>query len=132
MTTKTPRKCTALEGPAALRSMSRREISRRVRDEFPPMGVYIIRDKETGGVLVGSSRNVHGAINRAQFELRLNSHSDKALQAEWNGSGPERFEFQVIDLLKKKEDSGFDYVAELRELEQLYRDEFEQLKGAAR
>jgi hypothetical protein len=53
---------------------SRRDISRRARDAFPPMGIYIIRDKETGQVLVASSRNVYGAMNRAQFELRLHSH----------------------------------------------------------
>lgn len=110
---------------------ARREISRRVRDEFPPMGVYLIRDKETGQVSVFSSRNVRGAINRTQFELRLNSHSNKALQAEWNRSGPDRFDFEIVDLLKKKEDLHFDYGKELCMLEQLYREEFEGRAGNA-
>ncbi len=111
---------------------ARREISRRARDAFPPMGVYIIRDKETGQALVASSRNVHGAINRAQFELRFNSHANKTLQAAWNRSGAGRFDFEIVDLLPQKEDPAFDYAAELRMLEQLYREELEQAPGASR
>lgn len=104
---------------------SRREISRRVRDAFPPMGIYIIRDKETGEVLVASSRNVHGAMNRAQFELRLRSHSNKTLQAKWDHGGPDRFEFKIVELLKEREDPHFDYAEELRTLELLYREQYE-------
>lgn len=111
---------------------ARREMSRRARDAFPPMGIYIVRDKETGQVLVASSRNVHGAINRAKFELRLRSHSNRALQAVWDQSGPERFDFEIVDLLKEKDDPDFDYGAELLVLEQLYREEFQQQSGASR
>ncbi|NEX64850.1 GIY-YIG nuclease family protein [Noviherbaspirillum galbum] len=113
-------------------TLSRRAISRQARDAFPPMGIYIIRDKETGDVLVASSRNVHGAMNRAQFELRLRSHANKALQAEWNRSGPGRFDFEIVELLKEREDSNFDYLEELRTLEQIYREQYEQQAGAAR
>ncbi|OWW22279.1 hypothetical protein AYR66_25045 [Noviherbaspirillum denitrificans] len=95
------------------------------------MGIYIVRDKETGQVLVASSRDVHAAINRAQFELRLRSHTNKALQAAWNQGGPERFDFEIVDLLKEKDDPDFDYASELRALEQLYREEFQQQPGAA-
>jgi hypothetical protein len=111
---------------------ARREISRRARDAFPPMGIYIIRDKEAGRVLVASSRNVYGAMNRIQFELRLRSHSNKTLQAEWNRSGPGRFDFEIVELLKEREDSNFDYAEELRMLEQIYREHYEQQAGATR
>lgn len=115
-----------------LSTSARREISRRARDAFPPMGIYIIRDKQTEQVLVASSRNVHGAINRARFELRLRSHSNKALQEKWNCSGPDRFDFEVIELLKEREDPNFNYVEELHTLEQLYREQYEQQTGAFR
>lgn len=113
-----------------LSDAARREMSRSARDAFPRMGIYVIRDRETGKVLVASSRNVDGAINRTQFELRLGSHTNKALQVEWNRSGPERFEFEIVDLLKEKEDPDFNYAEELRALEQLYREEFEKQPGA--
>ncbi|TCS38013.1 hypothetical protein EDC30_103305 [Paucimonas lemoignei] len=96
------------------------------------MGIYIIRDKETGQTLVASSRNVYGAMNRAQFELRLRSHANKTLQAKWDRGGPDRFEFELVELLKEREDSNFDYGEELRTLEQLYREQYEQQAGAIR
>jgi hypothetical protein len=109
---------------------ARRQIARQVRDAFPRMGIYAIRDKETGKVLVGSSRNVDGALNRARFELRMRSHSDKALQAAWNSSGPERFAFEIVDMLKERDDPNFDYAKEMQALEQLYREELEKKAGA--
>lgn len=108
-----------------LSASERREISRQARDAFPRMGIYAIRDKETGKVLVASSRNVDGAINRAQFELRLRSHANKSLQAEWDRSGSDRFAFEILELVKEREDPDFNYAEELRMLEQLYREELD-------
>lgn len=99
----------------------RRQLSRAARDAFPPMGVYAIR--ACGHVVVGSSRNAYASLQRAQFELRLGAHRDKALQACWNDEGPACFSFDVLELVRQREDAAFDYVAELRALEQLYREE---------
>ena len=107
-------------------SADRRALARQARDAFPPMGVYAIRDRVSGEVRVGSSRNVHGALNRIRFELRLGSHADKGLQAAWNSGGDERISFEVLELLKQREDPAFDHAAELRALEQLYREELQQ------
>lgn len=109
----------------------RRALSRQARDAFPPMGVYAIRDRVSGEVLVASSRNVPGAINRIRFELRLGTHGNKRLQAEWNRSGADRFAFEVLELVKERTDAGFDYAAELQGLEQIYREEFAQPGGPA-
>ncbi|MEJ7931746.1 GIY-YIG nuclease family protein [Ramlibacter sp. AN1015] len=106
--------------PDSTSAAARRAISRQARDAFPPMGIWAIRTGER--VLVSSSRNVVGAINRARFELRLGSHTDRALQAEWRRRG-DSFVFEVLALVKQREDPAFDYASELRELEQLYRDE---------
>lgn len=118
--------------PSDISTSARRDIARRARDAFPAMGIYIIRDRESGRVLVASSRNVHASINRAQFELRLRSHSDKALQAEWDRSGPDRFCFEIVELLKERADPAFDYADELRAFEEMYRDHFAQQAGAGR
>lgn len=100
----------------------RRAISRAARDAFPPMGIYAVRDEVSGMVRVRSSRDVYGAINRTQFELRLGCHSDKALQSEWTHD-PSRFQFEVLELVKERKEPGFDYPGELRVLEELYRAE---------
>lgn len=87
------------------------------------MGIYLMRDTVTGQVLVASSPNVPGAINRATFELRRGAHANKVLQAAWDQGGPERVTFETVELLKERDTPDFDYGAELRMLEQLYREE---------
>lgn len=100
----------------------RRELARQARDAFPPMGVYAIRDRARGTVRVASSRNVHAAINRAQFELRLGHHKDQDLQDAWKHDGPDRIAFEVLELVKERTEAGFDYAAELKALEALHRE----------
>lgn len=118
--------------PNRMSPIARRDLARQARDAFPPMGVYLIRNTETGQALVASSRNVHGAISRIRFELRLGSHRDKALQAQWDRSGPEKFDFDVLELLREREDANVDYAEELRMLEALYRAQYMPLRGAIR
>jgi hypothetical protein len=121
----------AIDRAAPAKSLTpaqRREASRQARDAFPAMGVWCIRDHATAKVRVAASRNVPGAINRAQFELRRGAHADKALQAQWKASAPERFSFEVIELVKERSDPAFDYAGELQALLDWYR---EQLEGAA-
>ena len=110
---------------------TRRELSRRARAAFPPMGVYAVRDHTSGRVRVKSSRNVNGAIDRIRFELRLGSHPDKSLQAAWQRAGAQGVSFEVIELLKERADPDFDYAGELRMLEQLYREELDITKEPA-
>ena len=92
--------------------------------------VIAVRDRRTGHVRVAASRNVHAAINRIRFELRLGSHPDRALQAEWRDGGEARFSFEVLALVKERSEAGFDYGAELRLLEELHRDEHAREGGA--
>ena len=107
---------------SSLAPRDRRTLARQARDAFPPMGVYAVRSGST--VRVGASRNVHGTLNRIQFELRLGSHPDKSLQAAWQ-CAPESFSFDVLELVKERADPGFDYAGELRVLEQLHREELQ-------
>lgn len=110
---------TALPQPDAAK---RRRRAREARDAFPPMGVYAVRDRASGSVSVGSSRDVHARLRRIQFELRLGAHKDKVLQAAWR-QDPTRLSFEVVALVKQRADAAFDYAQELRVLEQLYREE---------
>ena len=102
--------------------LTRRVAARQVRDTFPPMGIYVIRDRASGHSLLGASRNVYAALNRARFELRMGTHADRVLQAEWNRCGVDGLAFEVLELVKEREDADFDYGAELKALEQIYRE----------
>ena len=101
---------------------ARREAARQARDAFSPMGIYAIRDRASGHLLLGASRNVHAALNRARFELRMGQLADHVLQAEWNRSGVDGLDFDVLELVKKREDADFDYAGELKALEQIHRE----------
>lgn len=103
-------------------SLARRAVARQARDAFPPMGIYAIRDRASGHQLLGASRNVHAALNRARFELRMGKHSDRVLQAEWNRNGVDALAFEVLELVKEREEAGFDYAGELKALEQIHRE----------
>ncbi len=86
------------------------------------MGIYAIRDRASGYLLLGASRNVHAALNRARFELRMQKYADCVLQAEWNRSGGEGLVFEVLELVKERVDPDVDYAAELKGLEQIHRE----------
>jgi len=101
---------------------ARRMAARQARDAFQPMGIYAIRVRASGHMLLGASRNVHAALNRARFELGLGKHADRLLQAEWNRSGLEGLAFEVLELVKEREDAGFDYAGELKALAQIHRE----------
>lgn len=101
---------------------ARRVAARQARDAFPPMGIYAIRDRASGHLLLGASRNVHAALNRARFEMRMGKHADRVLQAAWNGSGVEGLSFEVLEIVKEREAADFDCAGELKALEQIHRE----------
>ena len=101
---------------------ARRAVARQARDTFPPMGIYAVRDRASGHVLLGASRNVHAALNRARFELHMGKHADHLLQAEWKRSGVDGLAFEVLELVKERENAEFDYASELKALEQIHRE----------
>lgn len=86
------------------------------------MGIYTIRDRASGYRVLGASRNVPAALNRARFELGMGKYADRVLQAEWNRSGADGLDFDVLELVKEREDANFDYAGELKALEQIYRE----------
>jgi hypothetical protein len=95
--------------------MSRRnaELKAAARERKIPMGIYAVRNRVTGLVRLGSSVNVPAALNRHHFTLRMGSHLDKELQAEWHRDGAESFVFEVLDLLPEKDEPGFDPAEDL-------------------
>lgn len=109
----------------------RRELSRRARDAFPPMGVYAIRNLATGAVRVLASRHVPSAINRTRFELQHGGCRDRRLQQDWDRLGPDAFRFDILELVQQREDAAFDYEAELELLLQLWASELPAVPGGA-
>lgn len=79
-------------------------------------GVYAIRNLVTGRVLVAGSTNVEGALNRHRFELRQGTRRNPLLSEEWTLHGESSFNFEVLDMVKPREDSAFNVARELEDL----------------
>ncbi|MEK4028106.1 GIY-YIG nuclease family protein [Pseudobacillus sp. FSL P4-0506] len=79
-------------------------------------GIYQIKNKKNGKVFIGSTRNLK-TLNGKRFELEVGTNTNKHLQSEWKEFGKDTFEFEVLEVLKKKETGYFDEKKELERLE---------------
>ena len=99
----------------------RSELKRQYKMTPPPMGVYRIRNLENGKVMIGSAMNLPGILNSNRFQLKMGSHPNKELLAEWKFLGEEKFVFEVLDELDPKDEApDHDYRADLAALEELW------------
>src|SRR5678815_2351755 len=98
----------------------KKELKQSYRQKPEVMGVYQIRNVVNERVFVGAALNLYGIINRHKFDLKLGSHRNEKLQADWLAFGGESFAFEILDELTPKDGSGRDYKAELAVLEELW------------
>lgn len=98
----------------------RRALIRQYKDTPRPMGVYCVRNLTNGKVLIGVARDVAGKLNGHRAELRMRSHRNAALQADWNALGADAFAFETLDLLAPSDVPGYDPGDDLRVLEDLW------------
>jgi hypothetical protein len=101
--------------------MRRAELKQAYKEKPPPMGVFVVRNRANGKVLVGSGLNLQGMLNRIRFELSTGIHRTyPALQEDWNRHGADSFSFEVLDVLPPTEEPRSDPKEELRVLESLW------------
>ncbi len=96
------------------------------KDAKRPMGVYRIRNTETGRNYVGSSTNALARMNRHRAELGFRSERSNELQEDWDSFGEAAFQFEVLDELERDADSPASPVDELRVLADLWVSKLEQ------
>ena len=100
--------------------MNRKELIRKYKDTPRAMGVFQIRNKINGKILIGSSNNLPAKLNRYQAELKMGSCRNMELQSEWKQFGPEAFEFEELEILKPLDDPNYNYAEDLDCLEMLW------------
>jgi DNA-binding HxlR family transcriptional regulator len=100
----------------------KKELKMAYKMNPPKGGVFQIKNLVNGKLYVGSWPNIEGRINRDRMILNMNGHvSEKELQEEWNEFGEKNFEFKILDILKRQEDSSdLDYRKELDLLEEMW------------
>ena len=82
----------------------------------PVAGIIAITHRASGKALIDSSRNPEGGLNRHRFELKLGSHRNAALKADWRRDGEAAFDFAIVDSVAPPDDTAFDLDAELADL----------------
>jgi len=99
---------------------SRKDINREYLERVKPAGVFQVKNTANGKVLLGSSLNLEGPLNRHKFMLKIGSHTNKALQKDWDELGPDKFIFEILEEVKVKDDPNFNLKDELTLLELIW------------
>ena len=84
--------------------MNKKDAKLQYKFSHCPMGVFQIRNTTNKKVLVDSSLNVPGKINRHKFQLNAGVHPSIQLQADWKELGEASFEFEILENVYPKED----------------------------
>lgn len=98
----------------------RKEINREYKERKIPAGIFQIRNSANGKVLLCSSMNLEGRLNRHKFQLTSGLHPNRNLQKEWNEYGSDKFQFEILEVVKVKDDPDFSLEDELTLLEQIW------------
>jgi hypothetical protein len=99
---------------------TRPEIKRQYKEAVKQAGIFQVKNKVNGKILLGSSKNLHGPLNKHRFILSIGMHWNREMQEEWNQFGPDAFAFEVLEVVKPKEDPRFNLDDELSLLEQIW------------
>jgi len=96
--------------------MNRKELIREYKETGRPMGIFCVRNTATGKVLIGSSTDLPGILNRHRWQLEMGMHANRDLQNDWNTLGPQAFAFETLDTLSKPDEPGYQPADDLKEL----------------
>ena len=102
--------------------MNRTDVKRQLEDSPPPAGVFSVHNLDSGLRLIASSAHVEAALNRQRFTLRTGSHHNKRLQSDYDDLGVDRFAFEVLEELDRKDLSARELDEELALLEALWQE----------
>lgn len=102
---------------------SKKDIKREYKERKKQAGVFQVKNIANNKVLLGSSLNLDGPLNSHKFMLTIGSHRNKVLQHDWNEYGPDKFIFEILEVVKVKNDPNFNLDDELTLLEQIWLEE---------
>jgi group I intron endonuclease len=99
---------------------SRAEIKRAYKEMPRQAGIFQVKNLKNGKILLGSSTNLHGPLNKHRFMLSIGRHDNQVLQNDWNQFGPDAFVFEILEVVKPSDDPSFSVEDELALLEQIW------------
>ncbi|MFC4597857.1 GIY-YIG nuclease family protein [Cohnella hongkongensis] len=110
-----------------MKTISKEERARLIAQykEIPiEAGVYQIRNKVNGKVLVDTTPNLKSLNGRAG-SLNLGTYPNKELQREWDEFGEDAFAMEVLEVLKPSDNPFVNVKDELKQLEEKWIDKLQ-------
>ena len=99
---------------------TRKDLIRQYKETPKSAGVFLIKNLANGKVLLGSSKNLHGPLNKHRFMLRAGAHDNPELQKDWQEFGPDSFSFEILEVVRVKDSPDFSLDDELTLLEEIW------------
>ncbi|MBI5475355.1 MAG: GIY-YIG nuclease family protein [Ignavibacteriales bacterium] len=108
---------------------TRQDIIREYKERKKPAGIFHVKNSANGKFLLGSSLNLEGHLNSHKFMLTIGRHRNEALQKDWNEFGVDKFVFEILEVVKVKDDPDFSIEDELTLLEQIWIEKLQPFSG---
>jgi group I intron endonuclease len=99
---------------------NKKELIKQYKQTIQEMGIYQIKNRINGKLLIGNAKNLKGILNSHKFQLKTGRHFNQALQQDFNKYGETNFDYEIIDYLKPKEDQNYNYTEDLNTLEEMW------------
>ena len=107
--------------PAGMKiEMDKSAIKKAYKQARQPMGVYRIKAAQTDKVYIGFATDLPARFNRHKAELKFGSHRNRQLQELWDSFGESAFEFEILDVLDREENTPASPVEELQILAEMW------------
>lgn len=103
----------------------RKELKRQYMEMEKPIGAFRIVNKANGKMFVGTGINLDAVFNSYRFQLKYGGRINKELAEDWNKYGEENFLFEILELIKQKDDPNYDYSDDLKILEEIWLDKLQ-------
>lgn len=106
---------------------TRKEIMEAYKNRVVTGGVYVVRNSQNKKALVMGDTDLKGAANRYAFAKQTGGCFHPRLQKDLTVYGKDVFSFEVLEEIEKKPDqTDADFACDVRLLEQMWREKFEE------
>lgn len=85
--------------------IDKKQIRNAYKEKTFPAGVFAIVNTLNGKMFMDVSFDIPSSENRHGFELKMGTHRNRELQADWKKNGACTFKFKVLASLEKEGDT---------------------------
>lgn len=111
-------------------SIDKKALVRQYKETPRTAGVAVARNLTNGKRFVLAGADIPSLINRHRAQLKIGSHPNRALQADWTALGADQFTFEIVDTLTPPETPGWDPTDDLHALEALWLEKLQPFEPA--